>query len=62
MVEYAYWIALLPFTAAILIFFFGNKITSRLARTSGETVKEIKKIKKEFMEAVNDDDEKTKKT
>ena len=48
--------------AAILIFFFGNKITSRLARTSGETVKEIKKIKKEFMEAVNDDDEKTKKT
>ena len=42
----------------ILIVFFGGKLIKNLARTSGETVKEIKKIKKEFTKAINIDDDK----
>lgn len=38
----------------ILLVFFGGKIITRLARTSGETVKEIKNVKKEFTKAVDD--------
>lgn len=36
----------------IVTIFFGSKLIIGLARTSGETVKEIKKIKKTFTEAV----------
>lgn len=39
----------------ILIVLFGNKIITRLARSSGETVKEIKNIKKEFTRSVEGD-------
>ena len=43
----------------ILVVLFGGKtIAGRLAKTSGETVKEIKKIKKEFTKIVEDDDNK----
>ena len=42
----------------ILIVFFGGKLIKNLARTSGETVKEIKTIKKEFTKAMNIDDDK----
>lgn len=42
----------------ILVILFGGKsIATRLARSGGETVKEAKKIKKEFTEAIKDDDE-----
>jgi Sec-independent protein translocase protein TatA len=40
----------------ILIVFFGNKAVSGLSRTGGETLKEIKKIKKNFTEAIADDE------
>lgn len=43
----------------ILVVLFGGKaIASRIARTSGKTVKEAKKIKKEFTDAVEEDDDK----
>jgi len=43
----------------ILVVLFGGKaIAGRLAKTSGETVKEIKNIKKEFTKAIGDDDNK----
>lgn len=42
----------------ILMVFFGARLITGLARTSGETVKEIKKIKKEFTSAIEDDDRK----
>ena len=32
----------------ILIVFFGGKAITRLARTGGETINEVKKVKKEF--------------
>lgn len=44
--------------ALILIVFFGARLIRGLARTSGETVKELKKIKKEFTSAIEDDDRK----
>lgn len=41
----------------ILVVIFGGKtFASRIAKKSGETVKEAKKIKKEFTDAVNDDE------
>ena len=40
----------------ILIVFFGGKAITGLARTSGETVKEMKNIKKEFTQALGSDD------
>lgn len=40
--------------ALILLFFLGPKIIKALARTSGESVKEIKKIKKSFNDTVED--------
>ena len=46
----------LAIIAIILIVLFGGKAISSLARTSGETVKEIKKVKKEFTNAVTDTD------
>lgn len=42
--------------ALILIVFFGPKIATRLGRTSGETLREAKKIKKSFTEAIDDID------
>lgn len=44
----------------ILIAFFGARAMMGLARTSGETVKEIKKVKKEFTKALEEDEEPTK--
>lgn len=48
----------------ILIVFFGGKAITSLAKTSGESVKEIRKIKKEFTSAFlgGDDNEKPRKT
>jgi Sec-independent protein translocase protein TatA len=46
----------------ILIVFFGGKAITGLARTSGQTVKEMKGIKKEFTRALEDDDTKASKT
>lgn len=43
----------------ILVIFFGGKAISRLARTSGETVKELKNVKKEFSRAMEDDGHKS---
>lgn len=45
--------------ALILVVLFGAGLVSRLAKTSGETFKEVKKIKKTFNEALEDDSEKT---
>lgn len=42
----------------ILVVLFGGRAIIGLGKTSGETVKEIKKIKKEFTEAINGDDDK----
>ena len=44
--------------AVILIIFFGSRAITSLAKTSGKTVKEIKNIKREFMETLKDDDSK----
>lgn len=38
----------------ILIVFFGSKKIVELGKAGGETVKEVKKIKKEFAGAVNE--------
>lgn len=40
----------------ILIVLFGAKVITGLGKTSGETVKEIKKIKSEFTKVITDDD------
>lgn len=45
----------------ILIVFFGGRVITRLAKTSGETVREIKKITKEFMQSTEDSDKPSKK-
>lgn len=39
----------------ILVLLFGGKAIIGLGKTSGETVKELKKIKKEFTNALDDD-------
>lgn len=41
----------------VLVLFFGAKTMTRLGKSGGETLKEIKNIKKTFTEAVGDDDE-----
>lgn len=41
----------------ILVVFFGGKAITRLARTSGETIKEVKRAKKEFTTALELDDD-----
>jgi TatA/E family protein of Tat protein translocase len=46
--------------AVILVLVFGPKLVKSLGRTSGETFKEVKKIKKEFTEAVKDGDKPSK--
>jgi Sec-independent protein translocase protein TatA len=45
--------------ALILVIFFSGKAISRLARTGGETVKELKNVKKEFTRAMEDDGRKS---
>ena len=45
----------------ILIVLFGAKVITGLGKTSGETVKEIKKIKKEFTKAIDIDDKESSK-
>lgn len=42
--------------ALILIVIFGARIITRLGKTSGETFREVKKIKKELTKAIGDDD------
>ena len=42
----------------ILIVFFGAKAIVGLGKTSGETVKEVKKMKREFTEYIEADDDK----
>lgn len=39
----------------ILVLLFGAKIMTRVARMSGETVKEIKKAKSEFTKSIESD-------
>jgi len=42
----------------ILVILFGAKVAVKLGKTSGETVKEIKKIKREFTNTLEGDDNK----
>ena len=49
------WIVIL----VIIFIFFGSKVLARLGKTGGETFREIKKVKNNFMDAVKDDDETT---
>lgn len=42
--------------ALILIVLFGSRIAIKLGKTGGETLKEVKKIKKSFTEAIEDDE------
>ncbi|HJY98807.1 MAG TPA: twin-arginine translocase TatA/TatE family subunit [Patescibacteria group bacterium] len=44
--------------AIIVLFFFGRKIATMLGKTSGETLREIKNVKKTFTDAVSDDSDK----
>lgn len=41
----------------ILVVLFGTKAILGLARTSGKTVKGIKKVKTEFIKAIEEDDD-----
>lgn len=50
------WIVIL----VILFIFFGGGILTKLGRTGGETFKEMKKVKNNFMDAIKDDDTSTK--
>lgn len=43
----------------ILLVLFGARTIIGLGKTSGETVKEIKKIKEEFTKAIDGDDNKS---
>ncbi len=44
----------------ILVLLFGARVAVRLGKTSGETVKELKKIKRTFTEVIDDDDKSSK--
>ena len=46
----------LGLVALILIVLFGSRAVIKLGKTGGETFKEIKKIKKSFTEAIEDDE------
>jgi len=46
---------------AILLFLFGGKIVRMLGKTTGEAVKEVRKVKKTFTEALEEDDKSDKK-
>lgn len=41
--------------ALILIVFFGSKLIIKLGKASGETLKQIKNVKKSFSEAVEEE-------
>lgn len=45
--------------ALILIVIFGAKVVINMARTGGQTFKEIKNIKKTFTEAMEDNNDKS---
>lgn len=45
--------------ALIIIVLFGAGLMKKLARTGGESLKEVKKINKNFKEAISDDTSKT---
>jgi len=47
--------------ALIFIIFFGTKTVKKMGKVSGETLKEVKKIKKNFTEAIQDDPKTSKK-
>lgn len=47
--------------ALILIVFFGAKVVTQMAKIAGNSLKEIKKIKKDFTEGVEDDSQNDKK-
>ena len=47
--------------ALIVIVLFGTKFAKRMGKISGETVKEVKKIKKNFKEGIDGDSEDDKK-
>ncbi len=47
--------------ALILIVFFGARAVTKMGKLGGETLKEVKKIKRNFSEAVEDDSQKDKK-
>jgi Sec-independent protein translocase protein TatA len=47
--------------AAILILLFGGKAFISMARTAGESLKEMKKIKTSFTDAIDDDKKDSKK-
>jgi TatA/E family protein of Tat protein translocase len=40
----------------ILVVFFGSKLVTNLARSVGQTVKEVKKVGKSFTEALESDE------
>lgn len=40
--------------AVIVIFLFGGKIATKIGKASGETFREIKKVKKSFEEATKE--------
>jgi TatA/E family protein of Tat protein translocase len=42
--------------AIILILLFGSKVLISLGKTAGESLKEIKKVKKTIVESVEDND------
>ncbi|HJZ06044.1 MAG: hypothetical protein A3B47_03595 [Candidatus Levybacteria bacterium RIFCSPLOWO2_01_FULL_39_24] len=44
--------------AIILLVIFGPRLIKMLGRTSGQTLKEVKNIKKEFTKAIEVDDNK----
>lgn len=41
--------------AAVLLVLFGSRVVTNMARGAGETLKEVKKIKKSFNEALEDE-------
>lgn len=45
----------LAIIALILVVLFGGRVATGIARSAGESLKEIKKIKRSFSEAVDDD-------
>ena len=45
----------------VLLILFGSRVMLKMARTSGETIKEIKKIKSGFTQAIEGEDKPSKK-
>lgn len=45
----------LAIIALILVVFFGGRMATNIARSAGESLKEIKKIKKNFVEAIDEE-------